>query len=227
MAPKNAKAEELPSVILKTLKKLYPQAETALAYASAWELLVATVLAAQCTDARVNTITPQLFARWPGPAELRKASLAELENVIHSAGFFHNKAKNLLACAEAVCAKYDGKLPRSMAELVQLPGVARKTANVILYGAWGINEGIAVDTHVKRISFRLGLTRNTEPVRIERDLMALFPAQEWGALNQRMVLFGRDTCQARTPSCESCALAHVCPRLEPPNAARKDRQERI
>lgn len=219
MRVKTASLNEVASIVLKTLQELYPLPETALQYASAWELLVATVLAAQCTDARVNTITPHFFRRWPGPAELSEARLEDVEEVIHSAGFYRNKARNLLACANMVQAKYNGELPRSIAELAQLPGVARKTANVILFGAWGINEGIAVDTHVRRISYRLGLTGNTDPKRIERDLMLLFPQEEWGALNQRMVYFGRQVCAARRPACQDCRLGGICPRLEPPRAS--------
>lgn len=208
-------------VILSALKKLYPGAMTVLQYESAWELLVATVLAAQCTDARVNTVTPALFKRWPGPAELSRANIEELEEVIHSTGFFHNKAKNLLACAKIVHSDMNDELPRSIGELVKLPGIARKTANVILFGAWGINEGIAVDTHVRRISYRLGLTRNSDPVHIEKDLMACFPRAEWGDLNQRMVLFGRDVCVARKPLCADCPLEKHCPKLEPPKPGRR------
>lgn len=219
MKVKTGSLEERANIILKTLEELYPLPETQLQYASAWELLVATVLAAQCTDARVNTITPHFFKRWPGPAELCEARLEEVEEVIHSAGFYHNKARNLLACANMVQEKYAGELPRTILELTRLPGVARKTANVILFGAWGINEGIAVDTHVRRISYRLGLTRNTDPQRIERDLMPLFPQREWGALNQRLVYFGRQVCMARRPACPDCRLERICPRLEPPRGA--------
>lgn len=219
MTHKANNVAEMAKLALAALQELYPLPETALRYSSAWELLVATVLAAQCTDARVNTITPHFFRRWPGPAELRRADIAEVEDVIHSAGFFHNKAKNLLACAAMVQDKYGGELPRNIDALARLPGVARKTANCILFGAWGINEGIAVDTHVRRVSHRLGLTRNTDPRRIEQDLMRLFPQDEWGALNQRMVYFGRQICMARKPSCVECRLEQVCPRLEPPRPA--------
>lgn len=218
---KQAKYPDHAAQIVAGLKELYPRALTVLQYKSAWELLVATVLAAQCTDARVNTVTPAFFRRWSGPAELSRAEIAELEEVIRSTGFFHNKAKNLLACAKIVHNDLNDELPRSIDELIKLPGVARKTANVILFGAWGINEGIAVDTHVRRISFRLGLTENTDPVHIERDLMSRFPKDEWGALNQRMVLFGREVCVARKPLCSTCLLHKLCPKLEPPKPAGK------
>lgn len=200
----------------QALAARYPFTASMLEFGNPWELLVATILAAQCTDARVNTVTPELFRRWPGPAELAAAPLADLEELIHPTGFFHNKAKNLLGCAKVLMEKYQGKMPASIAELVTLPGVARKTANVVLFGGFGINEGIAVDTHVRRISFRLGLTESQEPTVIERDLMAIFPQEEWGRLNLRMVSFGRDICKARKPACLQCELANLCPRLEPP-----------
>ena len=163
------------SRVLAALKRRYPSLDMHLAAESAWELLVATVLAAQCTDARVNTVTPELFRRWPGPADLAEASPEDLEEVIRSTGFYHSKAKHLIAAARRVRDVYDGETPRTMADLVTLPGVARKTANVVLWGGYGINEGLAVDTHVKRIAFRLGLTTHTDPVDVERDLMELFP----------------------------------------------------
>ncbi|WP_297848345.1 endonuclease III [uncultured Desulfovibrio sp.] len=202
--------------VLTALQARYPRPETHLTARNAWELLVATVLAAQCTDARVNTITPELFRRWPGPAELACATQEELEEVIHSAGFYHSKARNLLGAARRVRDHFDGQVPRTLEHLVSLPGVARKTANVVLFGAFGINEGLAVDTHVKRISHRLGLTDQTDPVAVEQDLMALFPQREWGDVNHRMVWFGRDVCHARKPRCEACEMADFCPRLEPP-----------
>lgn len=177
---------------------------------------MATVLAAQCTDARVNTVTPELFRRWPGPAELALATQEELESVIRSTGFYHSKARNLLGAAQRVVSVYGGEVPPRLDELITLPGVARKTANVVLFGAFGINEGLAVDTHVKRISYRLGLTSHTDPVDIEQDLMRLFPRAEWGDVNHRMVWFGRDVCHARSPRCAECEMADFCPRREPP-----------
>ena len=202
--------------VLAALQARYPRPETHLNSHNAWELLVATVLAAQCTDARVNTITPELFRRWPGPAELAGATQEELEEVIRSAGFYHSKAKNLLGAARRVRDHFECRVPQALEHLVTLPGVARKTANVVLFGAFGINEGLAVDTHVKRISHRLGLTDQTDPVAVERDLMALFPQQEWGDVNHRMVWFGRDVCHARKPRCGECEMASFGPRLEPP-----------
>ncbi len=183
-----------------------------LEHRDAWQLLVATVLAAQCTDARVNTVTPEFFRRWPDPASLSAAAPEEVEEVIRSTGFYHSKAKNLLGASKRVTEAYGGVVPREIADLVTLPGVARKTANVVLWGAFGINQGLAVDTHVKRLSFRMGLTRQTDPVKIERDLMKIFPREEWGDVNHRMVWFGRDVCSARRPACPSCEIAELCPR---------------
>ena len=206
--------------VLAALRARYPQPATHLVAANAWELLVATVLAAQCTDARVNTVTPELFRRWPGPAELARTTQEELESVIRPTGFYHSKARNLLGAARRVCEVYGGAVPPRLDDLITLPGVARKTANVVLFGAFGLNEGLAVDTHVKRISYRLGLTAQTDPVAVEKDLMRLFPRAEWGDVNHRMVWFGRDVCHARSPRCEDCELSDVCPRREPPREPR-------
>jgi len=195
---------------LAALKARYPVAATQLRFQNPWELLVATVLAAQCTDARVNQVTPGFFSRWPGPLELASAEVVDVEEIIRSTGFFHNKAKNLVGAAIMVRDKFAGSVPSTLEELIQLPGVARKTANVVLYGGFGINAGLAVDTHVKRISFRLGLTVNTDPVRVEKDLLKIFPQNEWGDLNHRMVWFGRDVCKARNPKCNDCELAQIC-----------------
>ena len=199
--------------ILARLKARYPELRSALDWRSPWELLTATVLAAQCTDVRVNLVTPEFFRRWPGPAELAQADQAEVEEVIHSTGFFRNKAKNLIGAAQAIMERHDGEVPHTMAELTALPGLARKTANIVLSGAFGINEGLAVDTHVKRLAFRMGLTRNTDPVRIERDLMPLFDQDDWGDVNHALVLFGRQVCPARKPRCPECELADLCPKL--------------
>ena len=198
--------------ILELLKKRYPVPETMLTHENPWELMIATILAAQCTDARVNTITPELFRRWPGPAAMLRAPLEEVESVIRPTGFYHNKAKNILGAARRVTEVFGGEVPQTLEELITIPGVARKTANVVLWGAFGINHGLAVDTHVKRISFRLGLTKNTDPVKIEQDLMTIFPQSEWGDVNHRLVWFGRDVCDARKPACEACELAELCPR---------------
>ncbi len=198
--------------ILDALKKRYPEPQSMLEHVNAWQLLVATVLAAQCTDARVNTVTPELFRRWPGPSELACAPQEELEAVIRSTGFYHSKARNLLETARRVSEVFGGNVPRTMEELTSLSGVARKTANVVLWGAYGINHGLAVDTHVKRIAFRLGLTISTDPVKIEMDLLKLFPQEEWGNVNHRLVWFGRDICCARKPNCSICELSPLCPR---------------
>lgn len=207
-AARKKRAEE----VLARLTKRYPQPESALDHENVWELLVATVLAAQCTDARVNTVTPEFFRRWPTPRELAAAAQEDVESVIRSTGFYHNKARNLLGAARRIEEVHGGEVPRTLAELVQVPGVARKTANVVLWGAYGINEGLAVDTHVKRISYRLGLTDHTDPVRIERDLLLLFPRASWGDVNHRLVWFGRDVCDARKPCCGECELSDLCPR---------------
>ena len=212
--------KDLACKVLAALKIRYPYSHPHLVAADAWELLVATVLAAQCTDARVNTVTPGLFERWPDPASLAEASLEDLEKVIRPTGFFHSKAKNLLGAARRVRDVFNGTVPRSIAELITLPGVARKTANVVLSGAYGINEGIAVDTHVKRISYRLSLTDNTDPVSIERDLMQVFLREEWGDVNHRMVSFGRDVCCARKPRCGECEMLSFCPQRDIPRATR-------
>lgn len=212
---------------LNVLQKRYPSPQTQLEYSNSWELLVATILAAQCTDARVNLVTPIFFNNWPGPAELALATQEEVEKVIHSTGFFRNKAKNLLACARMAHKEYNDNLPDNMQELIKFPGVARKTANVVLYGAYGINAGLAVDTHVKRISYRLGLTENIDPDLVEKDLMALFPQSEWGNVNLRMVWFGREVCRSRGPNCESCEMNNFCPKNDPPvkaGAAKQDKR---
>lgn len=197
---------------LRRLRKAYPDAGSALAWSDAWELTAATVLAAQCTDVRVNQVTPVLFQRWPDPAAMAEADAAEVEAVVRPTGFFRNKAKNLVAAARLIVEEFDGRVPNTMADLVRLPGVARKTANIVLSNAYGINEGLAVDTHVKRISNRLGLTRSQNPVVIEKDLTPLIPRDAWGEFNHLLVWHGRDTCKARKPDCASCLLADFCPK---------------
>ena len=202
---------ERASRVLEGLFKRYPVRETHLVYHNAWELLIATVLAAQCTDVRVNTVTPHLFARWPGPAELACADIAEVEAVIRPTGFYHNKAKNIVGAAKRVVAVYGGQVPDTMNDLITLPGVARKTANVVLWGSFGKNEGIAVDTHVGRIALRLGLTENRDPIQAERVLMRLFPKEYWGDANHMLVWFGRHVCDARKPLCGQCEFSGFCP----------------
>ena len=206
MTPKQRAAH-----VLKLLALRYPTPETHLVACSPWELMIATILAAQCTDKRVNEVTPELFRRWPGPAELAQAPLEEVEAVVRPTGFYRNKAKHIIGAGQTVRDLFHGTVPKTMQELIQIPGVARKTANVVLWGAYGINEGLAVDTHVKRISRRLGLTTNTDPVDIEQDLMKLFPKKEWGNVNHRLVWFGRHVCDARRPLCPVCEMAPFCP----------------
>ena len=200
-------------LIQTRLRLLYPAPEPALVHRNAYELLVATVLAAQCTDARVNTVTPGFFSRWPDPASLAQADVAAVEGVVHATGFFRQKAKNLVAAAKLLVARHDGGIPASMAELTALPGVARKTANIVLSNALGLNVGIAVDTHVRRLAFRMGLTTSENPVIIEKDLMPLFPRAAYGEINHLLVLFGREVCKARKPRCDSCVLDDICPKL--------------
>ena len=196
--------------VLAALRQRYPAPATLLRATTPWELLVATILAAQCTDARVNLVTPDLFARWPDPAALAGAAVGEVEECIRSTGFFRNKARNLVAAAARIRDVFQGQVPRSLAELISLPGVARKTANVVLFGAFGLAEGLAVDTHVGRIAFRLGLASTRDPLRTEQELMAIFPREEWGNLNHRLVWFGREVCRARNPACSGCELESFC-----------------
>ena len=205
-----AKRRAAAAQVVRLLALRYPHPETHLTHKSPWELLTATVLAAQCTDERVNTVTPGLFVRWPGPAELAGADLAEVEACIRPTGFYHNKAKNLIAAARRIVDVYGGNVPDRMEDLITLGGVARKTANVVLFGAFGINEGIAVDTHVGRIAWRMGLTDTRDPVKAERQLMELFPREEWGNVNHRLVWFGRHVCDARKPLCGGCEMADFC-----------------
>lgn len=197
--------------ILVRLKRLYPDASCTLNYQTPVQLLVATILSAQCTDERVNQVTPELFRRFPDAVALAKADLAELENLVRSTGFYRNKAKNIQAACRMLVAEFDGQVPKRMEQMLKLPGVARKTANVVLAHAYGINAGVTVDTHVKRLSYRLGLTEHTDPIRIERDLMRLLPSQEWENWSIRLIYHGRAICKARNPSCSACVLADLCP----------------
>ncbi|HEX7336215.1 MAG TPA: endonuclease III [Gemmatimonadales bacterium] len=197
--------------ILARLKKLYPDARCALEHRNAFELLCATILSAQCTDARVNLVTPALFARYPTPFELARAEPADVEEIIKSTGFFRNKTKSLIGMAQAVVADHGGEIPRTMEELRRLPGVGRKTANVVLGNAYGINEGVTVDTHVTRLSGLLGLSREGDPVKIEENLMQMFPQEDWGLLSHLLIFHGRQVCIARRPRCRDCVLANVCP----------------
>ena len=197
--------------ILNEIDRLYPAADCELDRADAFQLLCATILSAQCTDARVNKVTPDLFARFPTPAAMSKAQPSVVENLIRSTGFFRNKAKHLIGAARMLVEKWGGQVPRSMDELLQLPGVARKTANVVLGTAYKIADGVVVDTHVGRLSRRLALTRSTTPEKIERDLMEIIPRERWILLSHQMIWHGRRICHARKPACDVCPVAPHCP----------------
>lgn len=200
--------------ILLRLKKLYPDATCSLDYASPVQLLVATILSAQCTDERVNLVTPELFRRFPNALSLAQADLSEIEMLVRSTGFYRNKARNIQAACRMIVAEFGGEVPQQMQELLKLPGVARKTANVVLAHAYGINAGVTVDTHVKRLSYRLGLTEHTDPVRIERDLMELLPQPDWENWSIRLIYHGRRVCHARNPACDRCLLSDLCPSVD-------------
>jgi len=206
--------------ILQKLRELYPDAECALHYKNPFELLVATILSAQSTDKAVNQITPALFQKYPTPAAMAEAALAELEESVRSSGFFHNKAKNLKACAAVIVNDHHGEVPRTMDKLIKLPGVGRKTANVVLGNAFNINAGVVVDTHIQRLSQRLGFSHEQTPDKIERDLMAMVPQEEWTAFSHRMIQHGRQVCSARQPKCNECLLAPDCPFVVAPSGAR-------
>ena len=198
-------------LILQRLGELYPDATCSLDWRNPWELLVATMLSAQCTDARVNLVTPALFERFPNPAAAAAVESTEVEPLVRSTGFYRNKARNIVATARLLLERHGGAVPASMEELVQLPGVARKTANVVLAHAFGINAGVTVDTHVRRLSNRLALSRQSQPARIEPDLMKLVPQPEWENLSIRLIFHGRAICTARRPRCLECPLADLCP----------------
>jgi endonuclease-3 len=197
--------------VIKRLKKAYPNAHCALNHTNAFELLVATILSAQCTDERVNIVTANLFRKYRGPQDFINISQEELEKDIHSTGFFRNKAKNIKAASQRLVEVYGGEIPRSMEEILTLGGVARKTANVVLGNAFGIASGVVVDTHVSRLSQRLGLTEQTTPERIERDLEQLVPKTNWIMFPHWMIFHGRQVCIARKPKCPECVLADICP----------------
>jgi endonuclease III len=197
--------------ILDRLKHLYPDATCSLNYETPVQLLVATILSAQCTDERVNLVTPALFARFPDAAAFACAEIEEIEQLIRSTGFYRNKAKNIHGACCRIMDVYAGAVPQTMDDLLSLPGVARKTANVVLANAFGIHVGVTVDTHVKRLSYRLGLTKQTDPVRVERDLMPLLPQPDWENWSIRLIYHGRAVCMARNPQCDRCQLADLCP----------------
>jgi endonuclease-3 len=200
--------------ILARLRREYPDSRTALDHRNAYELLVATILSAQCTDKRVNEVTPALFRRFPTAKELARARLPELEELVRTTGFFRNKARALLGLGQALAAEHGGRVPDTMEELVRLPGVGRKTANVVLGNAFDKNVGVVVDTHVQRLARRLGLTAESDPEKIERDLMALVPQSDWAAWSNLLIAHGRKVCQARRPLCASCVIADLCPSAE-------------
>ena len=197
--------------IIKRLKKAYPDAHCALEHSNPFELLIATILSAQCTDARVNMVTPNLFRKYRGPQDFVDVSQAELEKDIHSTGFFRNKAKNIKAASQRLIEIYGGEMPRTMDEILTLGGVARKTANVVLGNAFGIASGVVVDTHVSRLSQRLGLTKQKTPQKIEKDLEKLVPKNDWIMFPHWIIFHGRQVCQARKPKCPECVLADFCP----------------
>src|SRR3984957_18453370 len=198
------------AAILERLAEAYPGAECALHHRNAWELMVATILSAQCTDARVNMVTPSLFKRFPTPADFAHAPLVDIEEEIRSTGFYHNKAKSLNGAARKLTAEFSGKVPETMEELLTLPGVARKTGNVVLGVAFGKAVGVVVDTHVLRLSRRLELTKATEPVPVEKDLMKIIPQDHWIAFSHEMIHHGRQVCIARKPRCVDCTLEPLC-----------------
>ena len=198
------------SEILRRLEKMYPGATCALRHENPWQLLVATILSAQCTDKLVNEVTPGLFAKYPTPMDFASVRQEVLANDIHRTGFFNNKAKSLIGAAKKVVAEFGGQVPRTMEEMLTIPGAARKTANVVLGTAYGIASGIVVDTHVQRLAARLDLTKNTNPVKIEQDLMKTVPQNKWILFSHELILHGRALCQARNPKCAECDLNSLC-----------------
>ncbi len=199
--------------LIRILSRMFPEAACELEHRTPWELLVATILSAQCTDHRVNMVTPDLFRRWPSPAAMAQAPLEELEEIIRPTGFFRNKARAIRECARMLVSEHGGEVPRDLDAMMRLPGVGRKTANVVLGEAYGIPAGIAVDTHVKRVSRRLSLSPHSDPGRIEADLEAFVPRDRWIDFSMRLVLLGRRICTARNPACDGCALSPRCPRI--------------
>jgi endonuclease-3 len=195
--------------ILKILRLIYPEVKTQLFYETPFQLLVATILSAQCTDTQVNRVTKELFQSLKTPRDFARAPMKTLERLIRPTGFFHNKAKNIKSCGQIILEKYDGQIPQTLEEMIQLPGVGRKTANVVLGAAFGI-PGVVVDTHVARISERLGLTDNKDPVKIEFDLMKIIPKGAWNDFSLQLIFFGREICTAREPKCPACLLRKLC-----------------
>ena len=197
--------------IIEHLEKLYPNAKTALNWSNPLELLVATILSAQTTDVQINIVTKTLFKKYKTAEDYANVDIKELEQDIHSTGFYHNKARNLKGCCQLLVNKFNGQVPRTMDELLELPGVARKTANIVLYNAYGVTAGIAVDTHVNRLSQRLGLTQQKDQNKIEQDLMAITPKEKWMPLTDLLIFHGRQVCMAKKPKCDVCVLSKICP----------------
>ncbi len=212
MAP-SATEKRFAAKVVRALCQDYPDAECALQHETPLQLLVATILSAQCTDVRVNLVTTELFRQCPTAAQLAALPLPQLEKAIQSTGFFRNKAKNIQACCQQLVDHYDGEVPRDMEQLVELPGVGRKTANVVTGTAFGVPTGVVVDTHVGRITQRLGLTRESQPEKIERDLMEVLPKKEWIDFSHRLIHHGRQVCKARKPDCGVCSMQRFCPRV--------------
>jgi endonuclease-3 len=208
--PPNDLASERIAEILRRLEAAYPNVECALHHRNAWELLVATILSAQCTDARVNMVTPELFRKFPTPQAMAQASLPAVEEEIRSTGFYRNKAKSIVGAAKKIVGDFGGKVPKTMAELLTVPGAARKTANVVLGVAYGIAEGIVVDTHVLRLSRRLGLTKETDPKKVEQELVRIIPKDHWIQFSHELIHHGRQVCLARKPRCLDCTLETLC-----------------
>jgi endonuclease III len=210
------KKQERALEIVSRLKRMYPKAKCSLDFTNAFELLIATILSAQSTDVRVNIVTKSLFRKYPGPAEFAKAGQVEMEKDVRQTGFFRNKAKAVIATSKAIMERHAGEVPRTMDELTALPGVGRKTANVVLSNAMKTPVGIVVDTHVTRVAGRLGLTSNSEAEKIEQDLMKLIPQKEWTSFSHRLIEHGRTICVARKPRCSECLLNEFCPSAEEP-----------
>jgi len=210
---KSAKKQRALEILVR-LKRLYPDATCSLDYETPVQLLVATILSAQCTDERVNRVTPELFRRFPDAVAMANAAPGAIETLVRSTGFYRNKAKNIQAACQMIVMEFGGVVPQQMEALLKLPGVARKTGNVVLAHAYGINAGVTVDTHVKRLSYRLGLTEYTDPVKIERDLIKLLPQPDWENWSIRLIYHGRAVCNARNPACDRCALADLCPSVD-------------
>ncbi len=202
--------------IYKKLTTLYPDAHCALTHRNPYELLIATILSAQCTDARVNTVTPPLFKKYPNPKALADAPLPDIENAIRSTGFYRNKAKSLKGAAQQITTNHQGRVPQTMDQLTALPGVARKTANVVLGNAFNTNHGVVVDTHVGRLARRLAFTKHKDPTKVEKDLTQLFPQKNWTQLAHLLIHHGRSLCTARKPNCQQCPLTNTCPKTDLP-----------